>query len=360
MTPDRKEDSMSHVDEGTLHAYLDAELPSGERAALESHLAQCATCRAQLAEERALLERSTALLGSTRPLDRALPPFEQVRRAPRRRWYMPTGFAWAASLLLAVGFGYYLSEQVAPHPQPAAVDRTAVASLEADTILENVPPAARRENAPAQKSTAGRRATDKPAPRAPAAENSYTLRLDSTQPPAVTLRGQAQAPAPLPLDTSRRVHDSARALVNALEEAPVTAAPEASIEGHAAGAPSANRSDSRSVRNLVSTTWPLISRGKAASLLGDRPVGVPGLATRGIHSSPAGDGTVVVEQALDSKTVIQIFQRPASSAETDEFVGRERADRVLARYVGRLRVEISGPVSTDSLNKLLEQVEPIP
>lgn len=68
-----------------------------------------------------------------------------------------------------------------------------------------------------------------------------------------------------------------------------------------------------------------------------------------------------MEQALDSKTVIQIFQRPAASfAEADELVARERTDRILARYVGRLRVEISGPVSTDSLNKLLEQVEPIP
>jgi hypothetical protein len=41
-------------------------------------------------------------------------------------------------------------------------------------------------------------------------------------------------------------------------------------------------------------------------------------------------------------------------------VERQRADRILARYVGRLRVEISGPVSTDSLNRLLEQVEPLP
>jgi hypothetical protein len=166
---------------------------------------------------------------------------------------------------------------------------------------------------------------------------------------SVALRGSA----PPPLDTTRRMH-------NALEEVVVTAAPPAGAESRAAAAPSANRNDSRSVRNLVSTSWPVISHGKAASLLGDRPVGVPGLATRGIRSSPTGDGTVVVEQALDSKTVIQIFQRSASSPEVDQFAARERADRVLARYVGRLRVEISGPVSTDSLNKLLEQVEPIP
>jgi hypothetical protein len=58
--------------------------------------------------------------------------------------------------------------------------------------------------------------------------------------------------------------------------------------------------------------------------------------------------------------VIQIFQRPASVTEGNEYGARDRSAQVLARYVGRLRVEISGPVSTDSLNKLLEQVEPIP
>jgi hypothetical protein len=139
--------------------------------------------------------------------------------------------------------------------------------------------------------------------------------------------------------------------LGALEEVKVA-------EGRAgAAAPSASRNDPRSVRNLVSTSWPLISRGKAASLLGDRPVGVPGLATRQIRQNPT-DSTVVVEQALDSNTVIQIFQRPASTAAKNESADRERA--VLARYVGRLRVEITGPVSTDSLNKLLEQVEPLP
>jgi len=76
---------MSHVDEGTLHAYLDGELSPAERIGLEQHLAQCAACRTQLAEERALLQRSTALLGSARPLERAAPPFEQLRRAPRRQ-----------------------------------------------------------------------------------------------------------------------------------------------------------------------------------------------------------------------------------------------------------------------------------
>ena len=64
---------MSHVDEGTLHAFLDGELSSSERAGVDAHVAQCAACRARLAEERALLERASALLGSARPIERPAP-----------------------------------------------------------------------------------------------------------------------------------------------------------------------------------------------------------------------------------------------------------------------------------------------
>lgn len=91
----------------------------------------------------------------------------------------------------------------------------------------------------------------------------------------------------------------------------------------------------------------------------------------------------MVEQALDSSTVIEIFQRPAGTlgysvdgAKLDtpaRALGGQRerapaalaaremapADR-LARFVGRLRVEIAGPLPVDSLNRLLEQVEPLP
>jgi hypothetical protein len=120
---------------------------------------------------------------------------------------------------------------------------------------------------------------------------------------------------------------------------------------------------------LAATEWPIISRSAARSLLGTDPVGLPGLLTRRIRRSPGTDGTIIVEQALDSSTVIQIIQRPASNtalydtaapgSRFDRSVERGRADR-LARFVGRLRVEITGPVSVDSLNRLLEQVTPLP
>jgi len=97
-------------------------------------------------------------------------------------------------------------------------------------------------------------------------------------------------------------------------------------------------------------------------------VGIPGLAARDIRRSPTDAATIVVEQQLDSTTVIQLFQRTATVEGADLGYPQRRfnaqaegapAER-LARYVGRLRVEIAGPLTPDSLNRLLEQVQPLP
>src|ERR1041384_3906710 len=110
MMQDGKEDSMSHVDEGTLHAYLDGELPSTGRAAAEAPLADCATCRGNLTEERSLRDRASAVLGSARPAERPAPPLDQLRREPKRSpWRVRRSVAWAASIALALGVGYYMS-----------------------------------------------------------------------------------------------------------------------------------------------------------------------------------------------------------------------------------------------------------
>ena len=330
---------MSHVDEGTLHAYLDGELPSVERAAVDRHIAECATCRASLAEERALLERASALLGSARPVERPAPPFEQLRRAPQRSsWRVRRSVAWAASIVLALGLGYYIRNpefRIAPQaaPQPVSVAQNRAAA----------PPQEEKAVAPLQPSPAGRRPPP-PAPPAPPADElafAERQREAGVVASAPVARADSVAPRePLHLDA---VVVTGRAAANAAAAAPTP--------------------QDRSTL----TEWPIISRSAARSLLGTDPVGLPGLATRRIRRSPRTDGTVVVEQALDSATFIQIFQRPASPAALyDSAQGyargfeRSRTDRLLARFVGRLRVEIAGPVSADSLNRLLEQVAPLP
>jgi hypothetical protein len=141
--------------------------------------------------------------------------------------------------------------------------------------------------------------------------------------------------------------------------------------------PSTSAAPSAPTAQLLATNWPVISRRMAKSILGEEPVGLPGLATRHFRRVPGTEGTIVVEQAIDSSTVIQIFQRPAypydssgsgyanegrlrSRAYSTEEQARERGNRLFARFVRGLRVEITGPLSTDSLNRLLEQVAPLP
>src|SRR5205085_9692167 len=172
MVQDGKETSMSHVDEGTLHAYFDGELPPTERVALETHLAQCEACRARLLEERALLERSNALLGATRPLERPLPALEQLRREPKRSpWRVRTSVAWAASLALALGLGYYLND-VSPRSASSA-------SLETGRIVAAAPP---QPSPPLGYSAAPRAPGPAPAPPAPPAPPPAATRPERTQP----------------------------------------------------------------------------------------------------------------------------------------------------------------------------------
>lgn len=78
---------MGHVAEDTLLAYLDGELPQGERAAVSAHLAECETCAAALAGLRAAAGRlSQALRRIDRPAPVRDPYMLPQARILRRSW----------------------------------------------------------------------------------------------------------------------------------------------------------------------------------------------------------------------------------------------------------------------------------
>jgi hypothetical protein len=322
---------MSHVDEGTLHSYLDGELSPDERQAVENHLSQCAPCSASLAEEQALRERASAVLGAARPLERPMPPFEQLRRTSKPSpWRVRRSIAWAASIVLAIGIGY----SVRGVSSREAADTYALYDRPDAPAAQTQPATAERER---KTRPPARRPTPAPVP------NEVTLqqkpeRVDSLSQLSAS-SGQAAAPVP----GVSRVAAAAGEREDEIRPALNAAKARADVAG-----------------SLV-----VINRQMARALLGEEPVGLPGLTPRSFRRTP--DGTVVVEQALDPSTFIQIFQRPASPASLADSGAAytrgfafARTDRLLARYVGRLRVEIAGPVSTDSLNKLLQQVTPLP
>ena len=350
MTQDSQEGggtSMSHVDEGTLHAYLDGELSPPERAAFEVHLTLCASCGARLAEERSLIERASAVLGAARPSERPAPPLSELA-SPRRRRRRVLGarlpFAWAATVVLALGIGYYLNapeSRVAPAQEPQAV-------------ATNVPAADKLEARDLQRRRDVRAAHSRE--EVSALQDSVSAQRLTTGTVALQPRAQLRGAAPVR---------------TAVPAAPAPATPAERF------APAGNYVDEAIVQadnrlaglhgRLVSSQWIVISRGSARTLLGADPVGIPGLAARDIRRSPTDAATIVVEQQLDSTTVIQLFQRAAAvdgaargvSQRFNAQAERAPAER-LARYVGRLRVEIAGPLTPDSLNRLLEQVQPLP
>jgi hypothetical protein len=104
----------THLDEGTIHAWLDGALSPDESARVEAHAAQCATCGALVAEARGLIAASSRILssldavpagvipGSPREGDQ-LAALRARRTASRRRWFRDPRFVAAASLVFMAG-----------------------------------------------------------------------------------------------------------------------------------------------------------------------------------------------------------------------------------------------------------------
>lgn len=97
---------MSHVDEGTLQAWIDGELTGTGQVDVETHVAACATCAAEAHTLRDLDSRvHEVLLGVGEAPVAGLPVLSQIRRRARGRGVtrlVPAGLLRAAIVLLAL------------------------------------------------------------------------------------------------------------------------------------------------------------------------------------------------------------------------------------------------------------------
>lgn len=99
---------MQHLDEGTIHAWIDGELSPEQGGEIAAHVAECPECAAMVAEARGLVAASTRILtalddvpGGVIP---SLPDIAPAQtQAVRRRWYQRTDVRAAAALLLVAG-----------------------------------------------------------------------------------------------------------------------------------------------------------------------------------------------------------------------------------------------------------------
>lgn len=151
---------MSHVDEGELTAYADGAYtpgePDAERIAL--HLTECVNCRNRLAQAQALGGRAAEILAVAAPASFAVPSFDELRAAakPQRRTMRAIPMTWAASVLLAVGLGWFGRDAMLQQQAVTEMARTASQPAEsqemaadAATDLASPPPTSPSAAAPA-------------------------------------------------------------------------------------------------------------------------------------------------------------------------------------------------------------------
>jgi putative zinc finger protein len=122
-------DDMQHLDEGTIHAWLDGALTADEAADVGRHASECAECAALVAEARGLVAGASRILSSLDDVPGVMPgagdggrgaaaaiaSIETRRRQQRRRfWSRPTAIAAAASVVLLAGSALVLRESGGP------------------------------------------------------------------------------------------------------------------------------------------------------------------------------------------------------------------------------------------------------
>lgn len=103
---------MQHLDEGTIHAWLDGELPADEAEKIAAHANECPECGALVAEARGMIAASTRILtalddvpAGVVPSGSGVPEKPAAAGGPafRRPWYSRTDLRAAAALLFVAG-----------------------------------------------------------------------------------------------------------------------------------------------------------------------------------------------------------------------------------------------------------------
>lgn len=89
---------MQHPDEGMIHSWLDGALPAEEATRIESHVAECAQCRAAVAEARGFIAASSRILTALDNVPGGVLPAALPRKRDRR-------VVWraAAAMLIVAG-----------------------------------------------------------------------------------------------------------------------------------------------------------------------------------------------------------------------------------------------------------------
>jgi hypothetical protein len=249
-----REEHMQHLEESTIHAWLDEALSSEESARVEAHVQECSECAAMVADARGLIAGASRIVSALDIVPGGvLPKTTPVAPAPGKSlWHSlhltPFRAALAASLMIAVASVFAvrgsrnasvsaMSEQkvvapmaappvatTLPPPMPSAVSpaialtdansgvsrkREQPARAESRQVVLDSTPVMQRNEAATEKALAAPKASAPP--RAIAAADT-TARVDSNARVVADARASAAMPTPPPIVMRRFDSAAARPL----------------------------------------------------------------------------------------------------------------------------------------------------
>jgi hypothetical protein len=305
---------MRHLDDGQIAELIDeAGRQAGGPAdrSVELHLAECAACRERVEEGRQIAERARAILATAVPPVSAaapMPPFEEVvhraGRAGRRGVFRLRPLAWAATVVLAAGLGWFArGELVSPGRAAAPTVAQAPAELAAaDAAIERpVPPEAVTNDRVGQEAGAQAAAPASAAAPPPAADTRLARsrgRVDIVRPTREET-GKAAAAEPLP---PARSDEAQRLAIRQPAPAPAEQAPVAGAE-------------LRFRRQLAEEDQRVVVSGDVVErVLGGRAAAVPGLELDAYYQLPSAPDVIHSRQRLPGGGMLELEQRRAAPA----------------------------------------------
>ena len=201
---------MQHLDEGTIHSWLDGALAPDEAAQVEAHVGECPECAAAVAEARGFIAASSRILTALDNAPRGVIPVAAPRRVDPIVWRVAaTLLVVAAGTLAVFRNGGRNAEISSTSADSNATTITVVAPAvpgrdeSAKTTAETAPPITRSENLPRNAAIASAQPTVKPTEKSVERRRATdavgaTKQTLAAAPPSISDFEKARAPAPQP------------------------------------------------------------------------------------------------------------------------------------------------------------------
>jgi hypothetical protein len=331
---------MSHVDDGELTAYADGAYPveGPEALRISAHLSTCDNCRTRLEQSQELRSRAAEILAFATPAMVPAPSFESLQTrvaATPRRTRPPIPLAWAATIVLALGIGWF----------GRGAWQTGVPAARSVAVQDAV------NSAPIVVQEESKQTETVPAP---AASTVAGARSGSSNRPTTAARPLAEA-------DNAGADVAVGAAAGRVSAGNVAAAPPPPPPSVAAAEAMADREFvERRSANLSGIQYMTPAEAER------RKLNVPRIPELPIARVGVNAGTTIIEQTLpDGKlitltvttepAVLGVVEKTRAAAAAPAAQRAERAQNALVQKDGRTII-VAGDVSADSLRVLLEKV----